>query len=141
VGRLGKHVAHVQRQVAALQCRSALAARRVVSIWHIACSLSRRRCVVEIVAIAVVLVYLAISTWALRARPGNLAAEDFLHVWRFSPWGKQFMVDFYCLEVVVGLWMVSHAMANDTLLLAVICLALMPILGALSPAVYFLVAG
>lgn len=95
----------------------------------------------ELVAIAVILVYLAVSTWALRARPGSLAAEDFLHVWHFSPWGKQFMIDFYCLEIVVGLWLVSHAMANGTMLLAVVCLVLMPILGALPPAAYLLIAG
>jgi heme A synthase len=95
----------------------------------------------EIVASAVILVYLAVSAWALRARRGNLAAEDFLHVWRFSPWGKQFMVDFYCLEIVLGLWMVPHALANDSVLLAIVCLATMPILGALPPAAYLLLAG
>jgi hypothetical protein len=96
---------------------------------------------VKVLAIAVVVLHLAVSAWALRARPGRLAGEDFLHVWRFSPWGKQFMVDFVCLEVVLGVWMVSHATANGALLLAVICLVLMPILGALPPAVYLLVAG
>ena len=95
----------------------------------------------KFVAIAVVLVYLGISVWALRARPGDLAGQDFLHVWRFSPWGKQFMVDFLCLGVVVGLWMVPHAIANDSLLLAIVCLAAMPIFGALPPALYLLIAG
>lgn len=93
------------------------------------------------VAIAVVLAYLAVSVWALRARPGRLAGEDFLHVWGFSPWGKQFMVDFWCLEIVIGLWMVPHAIANDTLVLALLCLVAMPILGALPPALYLLIAG
>lgn len=92
-------------------------------------------------ALAVVVAHLAVSAWALRARPGALAVADLLHVWRFSPWGKQLFVDFYGLEVVLGIWMISHALANDALALAVACLALMPILGALPAAAYLLIAG
>jgi len=96
---------------------------------------------VKLIAIAVVVAYLVVTVQALRGRPGGLAAQDFLHVWRFSPWGKQFIVDFYGMEVVLGVFVVSHALANGTLTLALVCLALMPALGALPPAVYLLVAG
>src|SRR5262245_2789240 len=83
----------------------------------------------------------ALSIWAMQRRPGRLALDDFLHVWRFSPWGKQFLVDFYGMEVVLALWMISHAVANDSLGLALACIALMPILGSMSAAAYWLLGG
>jgi hypothetical protein len=92
------------------------------------------------IALAVLLVVAVSSVVALRRRPGNLAAQDFLHVFRFSPWGKQFLLDFYGLEVILALWMVSHALGHDTLGLAVVCLVLMPVFGAMSAAAYWLLA-
>ena len=80
----------------------------------------------------------AISIWAMGRRPGRLALEDILHVWRFSPWGKQFLVDFYGMEVVLALWMVSHALAHDSLVLALGCIALMPVFGSMAAAAYWL---
>ena len=82
----------------------------------------------------------ALSVWAYVRRPGRLAGEDFLHVWSFSPWGKQFMVDFWALEVILALWMISHAVEAGSLGLAIACVALMPIFGAMPAAVYWLFA-
>lgn len=90
------------------------------------------------IAVLVLATVAALSIWALRRRPGRLALEDFLHVWRFSPWGKQFLVDFYGMEVVLALWMVGHALAHDSLGLALGCIALMPIFGSMSAAAYWL---
>jgi hypothetical protein len=93
------------------------------------------------IALAVLVAVAAVSVWALRVRPGRLAGEDFVHVWSFSPWGKQFMLDFWGLEVMLALWMVSHATAHDSLLQAVVCIVLMPVFGAMSAAAYWLLAG
>jgi hypothetical protein len=90
------------------------------------------------IAILVLVAVAAISIWAYVRRPGNLAGEDFLHVWRFSPWGKQFLLDFGGLEIILALWMVSHALAHDSLLLAIGCIVLMPIFGSMSAAAYWL---
>jgi hypothetical protein len=91
------------------------------------------------IALAVLVIVTAISIWALRRRPGRLAGEDVVHVWAFSPWGKQFLVDFWGLEILLALWMVSHALVHDTLLLAVGCIVLMPVFGAMSAAAYWLI--
>lgn len=93
------------------------------------------------IALVVLLAVAAISIWAFRRRPGRLGGDDFVHVWSFSPWGKQFMVDFFGLEIVLALWMVSHAVVNDSLALAIGCIALMPIFGAMPAAAYWIVSG
>ena len=89
------------------------------------------------IALAVLAALAAVSIWAFRRRPGRLAGEDVLHVWSFSPWGKQFMLDFWGLEILLALWMVSHALAHDSLGLAIGCIALMPIFGAMPAAAYW----
>ena len=90
-------------------------------------------------ALLVLIAVAAITVWAFVRRPGSLAGEDFAHVWSFSPWGKQFMVDFYGLEIVLALWMVSHALVHDSLVLAIGCIVLMPVLGAMPAAAYWLI--
>ena len=92
------------------------------------------------VAISVLLAVAAVSVWALRRRPGSLAGEDFVHVWSFSPWGKQFMLDFWGLEVMLALWMLRHAIEQDELGPAIACIALMPVFGAMPAAAYWLFA-
>jgi hypothetical protein len=92
------------------------------------------------VALAVLLVVAASSVVALRRRPGNLGGQDFLHVWRFSPWGKQFYLDFLGLEVILALWMLGHATSHDATGLAIACIAAMPVFGAMSAAAYWLLA-
>jgi len=89
-------------------------------------------------AILVLVAVAAISIWAFVQRPGSRAGEDFLHVWRFSPWGKQFLLDFTGLEIMLALWMISHAAAHDSLLLAIGCIVLMPIFGSMPAAAYWL---
>jgi hypothetical protein len=91
-------------------------------------------------ALAVLVTVAAVSVWALRRRPGDLALQDFIHVWSFSPWGKQFMLDFMGLEVMLALWIVSHALTQDTLGVAIACIALMPVFGAMPAAAYWLLA-
>ena len=90
------------------------------------------------IALVVLISVVAVSVWAFWRRPGQLAGEDFVHVWSFSPWGKQFMVDFWGLEIMLALWMVSHAIAHDSLGLAAGCIVLMPVFGAMPAAAYWL---
>ena len=90
---------------------------------------------------AAVLIFVAATTiWAFVRRPGKFAGDDFLHVWNFSAWGRQFMIDFWGLEILLALWMIPHAMENDQTLLVSICLILMPIFGAMPAALYWLLA-
>ena len=91
-------------------------------------------------ALLVLVTVAAVSAWALRRQPGRRAVADFGHVWSFSPWGKQFMIDFWGLEAMLALWMVGHATAHDSLWTAVACIAAMPIFGAMAAALYWLVA-
>jgi hypothetical protein len=90
---------------------------------------------------ALVLLVVAVQTViAWRAQPGAEAGEEFLRIWRSGPWAKQFYLDFWGLEVVLALWMVSHAVAHGGWWLVVACIATMPILGAMSAALYWIVA-
>lgn len=76
---------------------------------------------------------------AWRAQPGEQAGQEFLRIWSSGPWAKQFYIDFWGLEIVLALWMTSHALANDTWLVLVPCLATMPVLGAMPAALYWIV--
>jgi|SRR5215470_13370772 len=89
-------------------------------------------------ALAVIAAWLVVTAWAWRMAPGRRAADQFLDIWRF-PWGKQFYVDFFGLQVVLALWMLSDAATRGAWLLAVACVAAMPILGAFPAALYWLV--
>ena len=91
----------------------------------------------DIAAISVLLIVALISVWALRQRPNAIA--DFMSIWE-RPWGKHIFVDFYGLEIVLILWMVSHAQENGDWLAFGLCAATMPLLGAMSAAAYWLVA-
>jgi len=92
----------------------------------------------EVAAIVVVAAWLAVTAWAWRRAPGKQAADQFAEIWRL-PWGKQFFVDFFGLEIVLALWMLSHAATTEgSLATAILCIATMPLLGALAPALYWL---
>lgn len=93
-----------------------------------------------IAALVVVGAWLVVTVWAWLRAPGARAAEQFAGIWRL-PWGKQLFVDFFGLEVVLALWMLSHAAGHGTMASAVVCIATMPLLGALSPAAYWLLHG
>jgi hypothetical protein len=88
-------------------------------------------------ALAVMAAWLGVTAWAWRSAPGRQAAEQFIHIWRV-PWGKQFYVDFFGLQVVLALWMLGDATARGALPLALLCVAAMPIFGALPAALYWL---
>ena len=92
------------------------------------------------VAASVLACVAGITVWAFARRPGRLAGDDFLHVWSFSAWGKQFMVDFWGLELMLALWMIPHAIQNDHEVLVAVCLLLMPVFGAMPAATYWLIA-
>jgi hypothetical protein len=91
----------------------------------------------NIAASIVLLVVALVSVWALRRCPD--AISDILAIWA-RPWGKQIFVDFYGLEIVLILWMASHAQAHDTWLAFGCCAATMPFLGAMSAAAYWILA-
>ena len=66
-------------------------------------------------------------------------AEQFGSIWTL-PWGRQVVLDFFGLEVVRALFMVTHAAANGAWLVLIVGLALMPFLGASAAAAYWLLA-
>jgi hypothetical protein len=88
------------------------------------------------------LVLLAVASttvWALRRSPGAGFVEQFQALWAM-PWGRQITIDFYGLEVVLALFMITHAMASGTWLALAACLASMPFLGATAAAAYWIFA-
>ena len=94
----------------------------------------------EIVALVVLLVVAAFSLWAWYQRPAAQFVEDFGSIWGASPWGKQLLVDFSGLAIVLVLWMTTHAYETGNWLIYGICVATMPLLGAMSAAAYWLLA-
>ena len=91
----------------------------------------------NIIAIIVIAAWVAVSVWAWMRAPGQQAADQFRGVWKI-PWGKQFYVDFFGLQIVLALWMLTDAAAHDTMIRAVVCLVTMPVLGAFAAAAYWL---
>ena len=94
----------------------------------------------RIVALVVIAAWAVITLRAWRSVPGRRAADQFAGIWRL-PWGKQFFVDFFGLETILALWMFTDASAKGTWLPAVVCTAAMPIFGAASGALYWLLRG
>ena len=94
----------------------------------------------NIAALVVLLGVAVLSIWAWRQRPAAQFVSDFGSIWQASPWGKQLLVDFYGLEVVLVLWMTTHAYETGSWLIFGICVATMPMFGAMSAAAYWLLA-
>ena len=92
----------------------------------------------DYVAGLVLVAVLGVSLWALRVAPGSQAADQLVGIWNVRPWGRQVYVDFFGLEVVLGLWMLSDASAHDRLVTAILCTLAMPLLGASAAAAYWL---
>ena len=93
------------------------------------------------VAIAVFVVMIVVTLWAWRVAPAKQAADQFVGIWRGTPWGKQLILDFFGLEIVLALWMLRDAAEHGSWLLSVACIAAMPIFGSMSAAVYWLARG
>ena len=94
----------------------------------------------QLVAPAVIGAWCAVSLWAWRAAPGRQAAEQFIGIWQ-RPWGKQFYVDFFGLEAILGFWMLADASARGSWAFAIACIVAMPVGGALPAALYWLLRG
>ena len=77
------------------------------------------------------------TVWAIRRSPDFF--DDFWKIWSL-PWGKQITIDFYGLEVVLVLFMLTHATGSGTWVAFWVCAALMPVFGASAAAAYWLVA-
>jgi hypothetical protein len=92
-----------------------------------------------LVAWLVLLTLIAVSAWAWRRVPGRRAADEFTEIWQ-KPWGKQLMLDFFGLEAVLALWMLSDAAARGTWIAAVACCVAMPVFGSMAAAAYWLLA-
>jgi hypothetical protein len=90
-------------------------------------------------AVLVLLTVGSATVWALVRSPGAGFFEQFQAIWAM-PWGKQVVVDFYGLEVVLALFMITHAMTSGAWLVLTVCLILMPFLGASAAAAYWLLA-
>jgi len=91
------------------------------------------------IAALVLLTVGSATFWAFKRSPGLACLEQFGATWAL-PWGRQVMLDFFGLEVVLALFMVTHAAGTGAWLVLIVCLALMPFLGASSAAAYWLLA-
>jgi hypothetical protein len=91
-----------------------------------------------ILVLAVLAGLIGLFVWAWRRKPGREAADQFVEIWRLRPWGTQIVVDFAALELMLALWMIGDAAARGSWLLVAACIALMPILGAMPAAAYWL---
>ena len=80
----------------------------------------------------------ATTVWALKRSAAGFF-DQAQTVWAM-PWGKQFVIDFYGLEIVLALFMITHAMGSGSWLILGVCLLLMPFLGASAAAAYWLFA-
>jgi hypothetical protein len=94
----------------------------------------------QLVALTVIAVWFPVTLWAWSRAPGRQAAEQFTAIWQ-PPWGKQFYVDFFGLEIVLALWMLADASARGSWALAIACIVAMPVGGALPAALYWLLKG
>jgi len=92
----------------------------------------------DVLAVVVLGGVVAVSLWCWRLAPGTQAADQFVSIWRTHPWGKQFYVDFFGLQVVLALWMLADAATRGAFALAISCIIAMPIFGAMSAALYWL---
>ena len=92
------------------------------------------------VAAALALLVVASATvWAIRKSPFGKMIEEF-QAMLAMPWGRQVVIDFYGLEVILALFMISHAMGAGTWVALTVCLVLMPVFGASAAAAYWLFA-
>jgi len=89
------------------------------------------------VALGVLVVLVFVSVWAWRLVPAQKAADQFREIWRM-PWGRQLLLDFFGLEIVLALWMFADAAARGTWVAAVVCIVAMPVFGSMSAALYWL---
>lgn len=93
--------------------------------------------ILSYVLAAVAVAAVAIQTArALRAQPDALRAMAGL--WRSGPWARQIFLDFYGLEVVLALWMLGHAAETGSWAAAIVCVAAMPVAGAMAAGAYWL---
>ena len=70
--------------------------------------------------------------------------EEFLRMWNVGPWGKQVITDFYALELMLALWMITDAATRaawTAWLAAIVSIAAMPVFGAMPAAIYWLLRG
>ena len=61
-------------------------------------------------------------------------------IWRSGPWAKQLYIDLFGLEIILALWLASHAAAQGSWVLFGVCIATMPVFGAMSAALYWILA-
>ena len=90
------------------------------------------------IAALVLLAVASTTIWALVRSPAGFF-DQFQSMWAM-PWGRQVVIDFYGLEVVLALFMITHAVGSGSWFVLVACLVLMPFLGASAAAAYWLFA-
>ena len=91
------------------------------------------------IAVLVLITVASTTLWAVRRSPGASFFEEFQGMWAM-PWGRQVVVDFYGLEIVLALFMISHAAGAGAWWALALCLTLMPFLGASAAAAYWIFA-
>lgn len=90
------------------------------------------------VAVVVLVAMLAVSVWSWVAAPARAMADQFKVIWDVTPWGKQLMLDFFGLEAILALWMITDAHGTGSWVAAIACIVTMPLFGSMSAAAYWL---
>ena len=90
------------------------------------------------VAVVVLVGMLVVSAWSWIGAPARAMADQFKAIWDVTPWGKQLMLDFFGLEAILALWMVTDARATASWVAAIACIVTLPLFGSMSAAVYWL---
>lgn len=94
----------------------------------------------DAVAVVVLVVMFAVTAWSWALSPMKAMADQFAGIWAVRPWGKQLVLDFLGLEAVLALWMLADAQrADGSLAAAIACIVAMPVFGATSAALYWLI--
>jgi len=82
----------------------------------------------------------AATIYAWRLRPGRQFFDDVAGLWQSGPWPRQIILDFYGLEIVLALWMATHAAETGNWATFAVCAATMPLFGAVPAAAHWLLA-
>jgi len=95
---------------------------------------------VSVIATLILAGMLGFTVWCWVRAPAKAMADQFAGIWAVTPWGKQLMLDFFGLEVILALWMLADAQrADGSLTAALACIVAMPVFGAMAAALYWLV--
>jgi hypothetical protein len=90
------------------------------------------------IAAAVVITVATSMIWTLKSHAEQWRKQMY-DIWTL-PWGKTVVIDSFGIEIVLAMFMISHAAGAGSWFVLVPCLVLMPLLGAIPAGLYWLIA-